>query len=236
MQKHPERDEPAPYPPADLPVFEYRGRPVADSRDVAAMIGRPHWQILRTISTFCKHLNDNKIVVADYFSEHTYIDEKGESRPCYYLTEMGCDMVANKQTGEAGTIFTARYVKAFHQMRALLLERSSPIWQDTRSLGKEIRRIETDAIKEFVGYAKAQGSENAERYYTNLSRLADRTAGIEERDKAQVVQLTSLLLVEKVIAREIAQGIAAGTHYKALYRAIKDKLAAFGSVAAIGEG
>ncbi len=235
MKNYPERDKPAPLP-AQLPVFEYRGKPVADSRNVAAMIGRPHWQILRTISTFCKHLNDNKIVVADYFTEHTYIDEKGESRPCYYLTEMGCDMVANKQTGEAGTVFTARYVKAFHQMRALLLERSSPIWQDTRSLGKEIRRIETDAIKQFVGYAKAQGSQNAERYYTNLSRLADRTAGIEDRDKAQVVQLTSLLLVEKVVAREIAQGIEAGTHYKAIYQAIKDKLAAFGAVAALGEG
>ena len=87
-----------------------------------------------------------------------------------------------------------------------------------------------------MGYAKAQGSQNAERYYTNLSRLADRTAGIEDRDKAQVVQLTSLLLVEKVVAREIAQGIEAGTHYKAIYQAIKDKLAAFGAVAALGEG
>ena len=225
-------DVPAPLP-NQLPVFEYRGKPVADSRDVAAMIGRPHYILMRTIRTMYRHLSDNKIVCADYFIPSTYTDEQGKERPCYYLTEPGCDMVANKQTGEAGTVFTAQYVKAFHQMRALLLERSSPIWQDTRSLGKEIRRIETDAIKRFVGYAKAQGSRNADRYYTNLSRLADRTAGIESRDTAQVVQLTSLLLLEKVIAREIAQGIEAGTHYKAIYQAIKDKLAAFGAVAAL---
>jgi len=187
--------------PSQLPVFEYKGRLVADSRDIAAMIERPHWIIMRTIRTMYKHLSDNKFVVADYFTEASYIDEQGKPRPCYYCTEMGCDMVANKQEGERGTIFTAQYVKAFHAMRSLLLERASPIWQDTRSLGKEIRRQETDAIRHLVDYATAQGSRNAVRYYTTLSRLADRTAGIVERDKAQVVQLTTLLLVEKVIAQ-----------------------------------
>ncbi len=74
--------------PSLLPVFEYKGKLVADSRDVAAMIGRPHWIILRTIRTMSKHLSDNRFVVADYFSEETYIDEQGKSclrqsqRPC----------------------------------------------------------------------------------------------------------------------------------------------------------
>ena len=34
-----------------LPVFEYRGQLVADSRDVAAMIGRQHKDTLRTVSS-----------------------------------------------------------------------------------------------------------------------------------------------------------------------------------------
>ena len=177
-----------------------------------------------------KHLGDNNFVCSDYFIPATYISEQSKEQPCFYCTEMGCDMVANKQSGERGTLFTAQYVKAFHAMRSLLLERASPIWQDTRSLGKEIRRRETDAIKRLVDYAAAQGSQNAGRYYTTLSRLADRTAGIVERDKAQVVQLTTLLLVEKVIAQEITAGIEAGQPYKAIYQAIKDKLAAFSSV------
>ena len=218
--------------PAPLPVFEYRGQLVADSRDVAELTGRKHWHILRTIDTFCKHLTHTKIGVSDYFIPATYIDPTGREMPCYYLTEMGCDMVANKQTGEQGTVFTAHYVRAFHQMRSLLLERSSAIWQDTRSLGKEVRRMETDAIKKFVEYATVQGSQNAGRYYTGLSRLADRTAGITERDKAQVVQLTSLILIEKLIAQEITVGIEAGKHYKDIYQSIKDRLAAFN--AAVG--
>ena len=97
----------------------------------------------------------SKFVVSDYFIEATYIDEQGKTRPCFYCTEMGCEMVAHKMTGDKGIIFTAQYVKAFHAMRAVLLERASPIWQDTRSLGKEIRRRETDAIKRLVDYATA---------------------------------------------------------------------------------
>ncbi len=127
--------------------------------------------------------------------------------------------------------FKKELVRQFYDMRALLLERASPIWQDTRSLGKEIRRQETDVIKRLVDYATAQGSRNAARYYTSLSKLADRTAGIVERDKAQVVQLTALLLVEKLIAQEVTAGIEAGRPYKEIYSAVKDRLAAVGVLA-----
>lgn len=219
--------------PAPLPVFEYRDQLVTDSRDVAELIGRPHYIVLRTIRAMYKHLGNNNFVCSDYFMEATYISEQGKEQPCFYCTEMGCDMVANKITGERGTIFTAQYVKAFHAMRSLLLERASPIWQDTRSLGKEIRRQETDAIKRLVDYATAQGSRNAVRYYTSLSKLADATARIVERDKAQTIQLTTLLLVERVIAQEITAGVEAEKPYKAIYQAVKDRLAAFSSVVAL---
>ena len=47
-----------------LPVFEYRGQIVADSRDVAELIGRPHRKVLRTIETMSKHLSETKIGLA----------------------------------------------------------------------------------------------------------------------------------------------------------------------------
>ena len=136
-------------------------------------------------------------------------------------------MVANKQTGETGTIFTAQYVKAFHAMRDFIRERNSPLWQDTRTIGKEIRKRETDTIKKFVEYAKAQGSQHAERYYTNLTGLADKTAGITHRNRATVVQLNTLLLAENMICDEIEKGIEAGQPYKATYQACKARLGAF---------
>lgn len=209
-----------------LPVFYYRGQLVADSQDVAAMIGRQHGHVMRTVHTMYKHLTQSKIGVSDFFIPATYKDSTGRSLPCYYLTEMGCEMVANKQTGEAGTIFTAQYVKAFHAMRDFIRERQSPIWQDTRALGKEIRKMETDAIKALVDYATAQGSQHAARYYQSISSLANRTAGIIERDKAHTVELSALLMVEKIIAQEIRTGIEAGRPYKNIYQSIKERMTA----------
>lgn len=218
----------------NLTIQNHNGQLVADSREVAAMLGRQHGHLVRSIRTYCRYLNQSKIGVVEFFIPSSYVDEKGEDRPCYLLTEKGCDFVANKTTGEKGAVFTARYVSAFHAMRDYLLERSSPIWQDTRSLGKQVRKEETDAIKTLVGYATAQGSQSAQRYYTSLSRLADRTAGVSDRGTATVVQLTTLLIIERMIAQEIKQGMTQELPYKAIYQACKGRLASFH--AALPEG
>lgn len=207
-----------------LPVFEYRGQIVADSRDVAALIGRQHFIVMRTIKTMSKHLIDNNFVVNDFFVPATYKDSIGRELPCYYLTQMGCEMIANKQTGAAGTIFTAQYVKAFHAMKEFIMERNSPIWQDTRSLTREVRRIEADAIAELVEYANGQGATAAQWYYSTISRLANKTAGITNRDAAHVEQLTALVLIERVITEEIRAGIAAKKPYKEIYTDLQTRL------------
>lgn len=207
-----------------LPVFEYRGQIVADSRDVAELIGRPHRKVLRTIETMSRHLNETNFGLVDFFIPAKYIDAKGETRPCYYLTQMGCEMIANKQTGAAGTIFTAQYVKAFHAMKEFIMERNSSIWQDTRSLTREVRRIEADAIAELVEYANGQGATAAQWYYSTISRLANKTAGITNRDAAHVEQLTALVLIERVITEEIRAGIAAKKPYKEIYTDLQTRL------------
>lgn len=219
-----------------LPVFEYRGQIVTDSRDVAELIGKPHFMIMRQVRTMCKHLSQCNFASADFFMPATYTDEQGKPRPCYYLTQMGCEMVANKQTGAAGTLFTAQYVKAFHTMKEFILERNSPIWQDTRELTKAVRKQETDVIRELVEYATAQGSTHAVRYYTSISRLANKTAGITDRDLAHVEQLSGLMLVERIIAEEIRAGIAAGKPYKQIYTDLQARLSSINALISPAEG
>ena len=53
---------------------------------------------------------------SEYFIESTYQDKSGKSNKCYECTKLGCDMLANKMTGEKGILFTARYVKKFNEM------------------------------------------------------------------------------------------------------------------------
>lgn len=94
--------------------------------EVAEMMETEHWKILRKLDGRTKEgrhergyieiLNDNQMVVSDYFIPSTYQDAKGETRPCYEVTKLGCDFLANKFTGEKGVLFTARYVRRFCEM------------------------------------------------------------------------------------------------------------------------
>ena len=104
----------------ELTIIDRSGVDAVDSREVAEAIGKQHAHLMRDIKNYCDILektNESKIGLVDFFIPSTYTDGKGESRPCYLLTKKGCDMVANKMTGEKGVIFTAMYVSAFEKMR-----------------------------------------------------------------------------------------------------------------------
>lgn len=92
------------------------------SYEVAKMMGKEHWEVLRMLEGskdrkgIIQTLNDHQMGVVEYFVPSTYVDDKGETRKCYECTKMGCDMLANKMTGEKGILFTAKYVKRFNEM------------------------------------------------------------------------------------------------------------------------
>lgn len=52
-------------------------------------------------------------------------------------------------------------------------------WLGIRRETKEVRKEETSAIKKFISYAKEQGSSNADRYYVNFTKIANKRCGIE---------------------------------------------------------
>jgi len=93
------------------------------SREVARLIDKRHDHLLRDINGYLKtlkKLNHPKIGGVDFFVESTYPDNKGEARPCYLLSKMGCEMVATKLTGEKGILFSASYVAKFNAMETYL--------------------------------------------------------------------------------------------------------------------
>ena len=57
-----------------------------------------------------------KFPPVEFFIESTYVDIKGEERPCFNVTRKGCEFIANKLTGQKGTEFTAGYVNRFHEL------------------------------------------------------------------------------------------------------------------------
>ena len=107
----------------ELKVFNFNEVNVADSRDVAEMVEKNHRDLMRSIHSYIETMEESterNFAPSDFFIPHTYKDSTGRTLPCYLLTKKGCDMVANKMTGEKGVLFTAAYVTAFEKMREKL--------------------------------------------------------------------------------------------------------------------
>lgn len=101
---------------------------VIDSREVAQMVERNHKELLRDIRGYSEVLGksgERNFAPSDFFIPSTYINSQNKEQPCYLLTRKGCDMVANKMTGEKGVLFTAAYVTAFEKMEEKLKGRET---------------------------------------------------------------------------------------------------------------
>jgi len=103
-----------------LQVINQDGRLLVDSRQVAVMITKEHGHLLRDIKGYAKVLGKSNFGLADFFIEDSYLDAQEKMRPMFLITKKGCDMVANKMTGEKGILFTATYVTEFEEMEKRL--------------------------------------------------------------------------------------------------------------------
>lgn len=104
----------------NLTVVQKDGQHVIDSREVAEMVEKNHAHLLRDIKGYSETLDKSenpKLDSLNFFIPSTYSSEGNtKTYPCYLLTRKGCDMVANKMTGEKGVLFTAAYVTKFEEM------------------------------------------------------------------------------------------------------------------------
>lgn len=92
--------------------------PTLDSREVAEMVGMRHADLMRNISHYVEIMSKNaKLRSSNFFIERTYKQAgNGKEVKRYDITKKGCEMVANKLTGEKGILFTAEYVERFNEM------------------------------------------------------------------------------------------------------------------------
>ena len=217
----------------ELTIINKNGLLFIDSREVARVTEMRHSDLLRKITKYETVLLNAKLRSVDYFKKSKYSDDSGKENRCYLLTKKGCDMVANKITGDKGIIFTAKYIDRFYEMERLLLEKQTQLWQNTREESKVNRLMETDEIKRLIDYAKGQGSKHADKYYITFSKLANKAVGLDsgQRDNATANQLNNLFLIENIINNVIKDGIDKEIYYKEIYRDCKNRINSFLSVA-----
>lgn len=96
------------------------------SFEVAEMMDKKHKDVLALIhgksdrKGIIQVLTEVQMEPSNYFIKSTYKDSSGKENTYYECTKLGCDMLANKMTGEKGIIFTAKYVKKFNEMEQLI--------------------------------------------------------------------------------------------------------------------
>ena len=121
---------------------------VIDSREVAEMMGRTHSDIMKMIQGSGKNLGIIPVLlkgnfhVSEYFIESSFKDASGKSNKCYLVTKLGCEMLGNKQQGEKGILFTAKYVERFNEYEKRLQELSMPSYAIEDPIKRAERWIE----------------------------------------------------------------------------------------------
>ena len=108
-------------------------------------------------------------------------------------------------------------------------------WKNSPYPGKKPGACTSRCISRKPEYAQYQGSQNAKRYYANISTLANKAAGIEDdnRDNATMSQLGRLILIENVISDCIRHWKRQQAPYKGTYRKCRERIEQFGAIAMI---
>ncbi|OOR56040.1 Rha family transcriptional regulator [Bacillus mycoides] len=131
-----------------LQIINKGGQLLVESREVAEMVGKRHSDLLRSIENYIHVLENAKLRSQDFFIETNYTAEgNNKTYKNYLLTRKGCDMVANKLTGEKGVLFTAAYVTRFEEMENSL-RKQDPFSQieliavGTTQLNRRVEKLE----------------------------------------------------------------------------------------------
>lgn len=197
-------------------VYLKNDEPVCSSLQVAEKFGKRHTHVIERIEKIIE--NDSTENSAQCFKASIYKDSTGKSNKMYVMNRDGFTFLVMGFTGKKANEWKWQYIKAFNQMEKFIREKQTKIWIETRKAGKLTRKAETDTIKNLVEYAKAQGSQHADKLYMTYSKLANKMAGVSKRDEATVMQLNNLSLMEHIILCVIDSGIVAGKHYKEIYQ------------------
>jgi Rha family phage regulatory protein len=178
-----------------LQIVNQSGQLLVDSRNVAEMTDVRHSDLLEKIKGYIQYLLNGEFRSSDFFIESTYQDNLNRVKPCYLLTRKGCDMVANKMTGEKGVLFTAAYVTRFEEMER----------EQSKSPQTQLEILQA-SIAHLVNIEREQAEQ------------AKRLSAVEKKfdDAVEIMSLNTIDGRKKVTAllNKIAQQLGGGSSYQ----------------------
>lgn len=169
-----------------LPTLQERdGRPMADSRDVAAFFGKDHKRVLQTI---------RELHCSPEFRRHNFVpfkikDIAGESTSHVEMTKNGFAFLAMGFTGAPAAVFKEAYIERFDAMEAALRVSAAPAVPTTFAEALQLaadnqRQVEAQAAQIAVLAPRSEA----------LATIADGEGTFCIRDAAKALQVTETAL------------------------------------------
>ncbi|WKJ90314.1 Rha family transcriptional regulator [Methylomonas montana] len=200
-----------------------------DSRVIAKEFEREHKSVLRTL---------DDLIADGTVSQHEFVprnyQKRGKEYRCFELNKAGClkamPFIGGRKSREGQKRLVDEFLRLENQLNRQAKERETLAYQVARLSGKDSRGILTDAIQQFADYAREQGSQNADRYFANITQaiykalLIIEPQATEIRELLTAVQLKTLELAELTAAQTLTEGMESQQPYKAIYQAVKAAL------------
>lgn len=204
--------------------------PVVSTLVLAEGFGVQHRAILQTIRKYESHFSD--IGIIDVCAS---INKRGKQSPFYNLNEeqsafLGTLLKNTDQVVGFKKKLTQEFFKIRKALSALASQKQNAEWLEKRSSGKITRREQTDTIKRFIEYAKAQGSQSADMYYQNISKMQNQALFLLDqkypnlRNVLNLNQLSVIECADRVVSKALVDGMERAIHYKDIYKLAKTKI------------
>jgi phage regulator Rha-like protein len=203
-----------------------------DSRDIAKEFGRQHKNVLQTLDDLLA-----ESIISRLESKPRFYKKLGREYRCFELNKAGflkaMPFIGGRKSREGQRRFVDEFLRIEIALERQSKERETLAYQVARSSGKDSRGILTDEIQKFVAYVKEQGSSNAERYFSSITNLVQKSILFiephvtEVRELLTAIQLANLSLIELTAAQVLNEGMAANLPYKEIYQKVKNTLDGF---------
>lgn len=197
------------------------------SRFVADQFSRAH----RTVTKAIQDLECDEDFRVQNFLQSDFVNAQGRTYQEYTMSRDGFMFLCMGFTGKEAALIKQRFIQAFNVMEDILLKQAEKQqdkleWKAARSQIKLVRHSFTNTVKDFVEYAKSQGSQSAERYYANLTKMEYAALDMVThgdkvpanfRDTLDLMDLGFLTAAEQVCRKAIQEGMNQNLHYKDIY-------------------
>lgn len=210
------------------------GEPVTDSIKVAQGLKLQHRAVVQLIRKYEGRFQRKGGGTFTF----EMVKSGGRPTPIAYLNEENSMfLITLCRNSETTVEFKDKLTTSFMKMKRALIDtyinRKNAEWIEQRRAGVIQRKEQTDIIKQFVEYAISNGSQNAQRYYGNITTMQNRALFFltqkfpNLRESMDVSQLITISAADQIVLKALRDGMAENMPYKEIYQRAKDSVLNF---------